>query len=451
VHIATKSSLNLFTLLPLDLRSSAQASLEKTLGSHERLKIFQDRLRMLEPGEVARGTTYDAAIFCGLPANFDEARVPRAPWAADELPAIAKNLKGVPFFLVSSLWGGIQPDGVVPEELAFERRKPLSHWEGLCQQYESKLLKNVSHLESSWHLLRLPLLTGSTQDGRLLNFSGMFPLIKELYEHRMMVSAHSNTLRLRYNPDSTLWFSPIDAAVHMFWRLLEDGSRPRICNLVSTQSTLNREWLQYLAQALGYGEAEAVESDHHNIPNVLRRMLQDNISIKTRNLFEVAGRYQQLPNRIDSAYFQRLLEFGNEEHWGRLVSSPEIGNAQFSEELAQIYFKDFLPTNLNGSLLKELSDSNSSIGFYIESPHFLSYSLQATDGTPTVTRMDYADSSPRIKVRLSGDTILQLMQNKLSFNQALLLRRIKVEGPLLDTLRIGNSLNHFMRLHPFKK
>src|SRR5882672_10834390 len=85
VHVAIKSSLDLFSLAPLDLRSSAQSLLERALGGHEKLKMFQDRLHFIEPQDAGRGTKYDAVIFCGLPPNFDEPRAPRAPWAAAEL------------------------------------------------------------------------------------------------------------------------------------------------------------------------------------------------------------------------------------------------------------------------------------------------------------------------------------------------------------------------------
>src|SRR3990167_4628074 len=114
VHIATKSPLNVFALTPLDLPSTAQVSLEKALGGHHELKTFQDRLRFLETALPDKSTTYDAAIFCGVPPNFDEPRASRAPWAAAELESIAKALKGVPFFIVSSLWAGVKSDGVVP-------------------------------------------------------------------------------------------------------------------------------------------------------------------------------------------------------------------------------------------------------------------------------------------------------------------------------------------------
>ena len=87
VHVATKSSLNLFSLVPLDLRSSAMDLLEQSMGGHEQFKPFQERIKLLDEADLNRSTKYDAVIFCGLPPNFDEPRAPRAHWAATKLPS----------------------------------------------------------------------------------------------------------------------------------------------------------------------------------------------------------------------------------------------------------------------------------------------------------------------------------------------------------------------------
>ncbi len=372
VHVPTKSALNLFTLAPLDLSSSAQCSLERALGGHEQLKTFQERLRLLEGAEPAKGTTYDVVIFCGLPPNFDEARAPRAPWAAAELLPVAKMLRGVPIFIVSSLWGGVQPDGVVPEELEFERRKPQSHWEGVCQQYETRVLKDLAHCESSTHLIRLPIISGAGRDGRAFNFSGLLSMLHELSEKqatlgRVGSDRQTGTLKLRYNPDATLWFLPVDTAIHLFWRILEDGSRPRICNLVSTETTLNREWIDCAARALGYQEVESVESDTFALPGILKKMLADNILVKTRNLFEVTGRYHIYPTKLDQSYFEQLLTAARADNWGKPLPEEE-SLPEFSHEIAEEYFERFLPANLSASELKNFTGRGTTIAFQIEVP-----------------------------------------------------------------------------------
>ena len=81
VHIACKSSLNLLSLSPVDLRSTALASLEASFGGHDKAKAFKDRFRLVDSIDSVRSTKYDAVIFAGLPPNFDEPRVPRAPWS----------------------------------------------------------------------------------------------------------------------------------------------------------------------------------------------------------------------------------------------------------------------------------------------------------------------------------------------------------------------------------
>lgn len=455
VHIATKSTLNVFTLAPLDLRSSAQSLIERALGGHDQMRTFQDRLRFLEIGEVAKGTTYDAVIFCGLPPNFDEPRTPRAPWAAGELAAISKMLKGVPTFIISSLWAGVQPDGVIPEELEFERRKPKSHWEGICQQYESKLLKALSALEAPWHLIRLPIISGANEDGRSLNFSGLFSLLRELSKAATQQEKNANNqddgvLRFKYNPDSTMWFLPVDNAVSLFWRLLEDNVRPRICNLVSTQTTLNREWLGYLARALGFKNVAVGETNNHLLPGILRRLLIDNVQVKTRNLFEVAGRYQQVPMRLDEAYFTRLIEFGKSENWGKqVVVKSAIQSTEEILNLARTYFEEFLPQTLSKKDLEEATASGTSIMFILDEQKPLAWILVNNNGEARVERQEAKLHKSAVSFKFSWGVMGRLLKGEQSLHRAIFLREVKAEGKFLEVLRVSNVLARFFKEHSF--
>ncbi len=448
VHIPAKSALNLFTLTPLDLQSAAYSWLERALGGREQLQVFQERLRILDYGESIKGTTYDAIIFCGLPPNFDEPRAPRAPWSASELPRIARMLKGTPIFIVSSLWGGIQPDGVVPEEFEFERRKPLSHWEGVCQQYELRLLENTSKLDACWHLIRLPLISGSTVDGSALNFSGLSTLLRESSSPSNPAVMPGNSFKLNFNPDATLWFSAANTMTTFFWRLLEDDSRPRICNLVSTQSMLNREWGEYLARALGYETLEVTDRDTWNLPSILRKMLRDVINVKTRNLFEVAGRYQYAPTLLDTAYFEQLISFGRSENWGRLLV-PDQHEICFSVQWARNYFQQFLPRELSADIIKEVTRGGTTVGFVIGGDEQISFVLKAQSGQVLVQPFDPSIDRPSVCFRFSGGTLAKLVANKLSLAKALLTREVRMDGPLLDGLRVSNALSRFLETHPF--
>lgn len=449
VHVATKGALHI-ALSPLDLRSSAQNSLEKAFGSLDTYKTFQDRIKYLDVNESPKGTKYDAVIFCGLPPNFDEARVSRAPWAAEQFSSISRKHKGVPTFIVSSLWGAVQHDGVVPEEIEGERRKPLTQFEGVCQQYENKILKCLEHDDAHWYLVRLPMMAGSTTDGKMINFSGPSVFFEKLVAvteapHKEKTKA----LALNYNPDSTFWFLPVDVAVNLFWRLLEDEQRPRITNLVSTQATLNREWLQDLAKVLGLKKAAPIDGDPYSLPSFLRKSLNDNVLVKTRGLFEVMGRYQQNPTIIDANYFEKILDQGRSANWGKLVASNgKAHELEFSPELASHYFVDFLPENLVGDLLKAATADGINVGFNIEGHNSLGWVLRSESGTPTITTPSDADK-PKVQFYFSESGIMRLIQRKVSLERALVQREVRVEGKPLDILRAGNFLKRFLREHPY--
>lgn len=450
VHVATKSSLSLFSLVPLDLRSSAVALLEQALGGHEQFKPFQDRIKFIDENELNSKTKYDAIIFCGLPANFDEPRAPRAHWAATRLPSVMKTLKGTPLFLVSSIWGGIQRDGVVPEEFEFTRRKPLTQWEGVCQHYEHKLLEALESVESPWYLVRVPMISGRTNNGASINFTGPSSLFKEIGSFSDRTNgAGEKRLKLRYNPDSTMAFLPADTASYIFWRYLEDENRPRICNMVSTQPALNQEWLHYAAAAAGLAEIAPSDTDDINLPGTLRKMLMDNVQIKTRNLFEVAGRYQLPPIRLEQDYFEKVFRSGRSKQWGApTYKEPKV--LGFSERLAQFYFEEFLPSKIDEALLKKATMGGTSVGFMLKGPDRLGWVLKSPpdNSSVSVERLHHDSERPKICFRFSGNTMTQLIQSKLPLHRALLLREVEVDGPLLQAMKLSNVIEQFLREHP---
>jgi hypothetical protein len=424
--------------------------IEQALGGHEQFKPFQDRIKFVDESEVGKGTKYDAIIFCGLPPNFDEPRAPRAHWAADRLPAVMKALKDTPVFLVSSIWGGIQRDGVVPEEFEFNRRKPQTPWEGVCQNYENKLLKALETFDSAWYLMRVPMISGRSQDGATINFSGPSSLFKEIAQTgERSNGASERRMRLRYNPDASLPFLPSDIAAFMFWKYLEDEQRPRICNLVDTQAILNQEWMQYLAKSSGISEVIASEGDDLNLPGTVRKMLMDNVQIKMRNLFEVAARYQMPPIRLDKDYFDRILRFGRNKQWGALPQKEhkELG---FSERLAQYYFEEHVPAHFDEALFKKATMGGTSIGFLLKGPDRLGWVLKSPNdnGNITVERLLPGMERPNICFRFTGATMTQLIQSKLPLHRALLLREVEVEGPLLQALKVANMIEQFLKDHP---
>lgn len=462
VHIPTKSALQI-SLSPLDLESTAHSAIEKALGS-DKIKLYSENIHFLDGDELQRGTTYDIVIFCGLPTNFDEARVSRSPWAAEELHAVLKRLKGVPAIIVSSLWGGIQNDGVVPEEIEFDRRKAHTHFEGVCQQYEARILKVVSKDDCKWHLLRLPLILGSSETGRSSNFTGLYKLLKEVKQAQASGdSSNQGNLELSYNPDATLWMLPANEAADIVVKFAEDSARPSICNLVPTSVTLNQEWLHELAQYAGFSAIVSAEKDNLNLPGTLRSMLADNMQVKTRNLFEVVGRYHIASPFVPSRnYFQKICEYAAENNWGQVRSSQPV--EPFSPERAQYYFEHFLPANLTDKMKKALASFKGGLVFSIGEIEECRWSLKAdSSGVVSVdllnpgAAVEDKGSEPARKEKESAPvnfTIAplafgKLTSGKLMFEQALVTKTLQVSGPPIQCVKACDFLRRFLRHHHY--
>lgn len=461
VHLATKAPWH-FALSPLDLRSYATATIEKAFGGHERYRTFQDRLRLLDVNETARGTTYDAFIFCGMPPNFDEQRVSRAPWAANEFEQLYKKFKDVPTFIVSSLWGAVQTDGVVPEEVECERRKPLTHFESVAQQYEQKLWKALSadpeNIPNNWYLVRLPLIAGNTSDGKAVNYTGVYTMLEKLDTVAGKIRQDKKkALEFPYNPDSTFWFLPCDIAVQIFARLVDDANRPKICNLVSTQATLNREWVRDLSSVLGCNKTNPAEDNAVGFPTVLRTMLTENILVKTRNLFEVMGRYQQTPTILDVAYFERTLKAAEEENWGRPITACQLKqDFLFSDQLVLDYFEKFLPAHADSESLKAVTANGAGLGFLIEdTDNATSYRwlVKAENGHTIAEQITDSENGaqPAVTFCFTPQGMMKLIQRKSSLERAIVLREAKVHGKPLELLKASNFLKRFLKENPYRQ
>ena len=457
VHIPTKSALQI-SLSPLDLESTAQSAIEKALGP-EKSKLYAENIHFLDGDDVQRGITYDIVIFCGLPTNFDEARVSRSPWAADELQPVLKRLKGVPAIIVSSLWGGIQNDGVVPEEIEFDRRKPRTHFEGVCQQYEARILKVVSKDDCKWHLLRLPLILGSSETGRSSNFSGLYKLLKEVKQAAVTPEgASAGDVELAYNPDATLWMLPANEAADIVVKFAEDNARPSICNLVPTSVTLNQEWLHELAQYAGISALVPAEKDSLNLPGTLRNMLSDNMQVKTRNLFEVVGRYHIASPFVPSRdYFTKISEYAIENNWGQIRANEAA--EPFSPERARYYFEHFLPANLTDKMKKALSSFKQGLAFSVGELDDCRWILSSDDAASVVVEhfpgsqnQDGANSkseTKRVTFTISPIAFAKLSSGKLMFEQALVTKALQVSGPPIQCVKACDFLRRFIRHHHY--
>jgi hypothetical protein len=450
LHIATKSALQI-SLSPLDLGSTAQHNIEKAAGGADKLKPYLGKFVFLAGDEPQRGITYDIALFMGLPSNFDEPRVSRAPWAADELAGITAKLKGVPVIVVSSLWGGIQSDGAVPEEIEFARRKPRSQFEAVCQQYETRVLKAISSQDCKWHLLRLPLVLGSSVDGRSVNFTGLYKLLEELYPAAgtLAGSKTAKTLALNYNPHATFWMLPSNWAASLVLKLIEDSARPVICNVVSTQATLNQEWIQELALALSLDSILSCEKDSLNLPPVLRSMLVDNIQVKTRNLFEVLGRHQRSPMVLTSKYFAQLISYACAHNWGQ-IGPPKV-EAPFSPEAARSFFETFLPAHLQDRhMLKALGQFRGGIALGVRERSDCLYLLSAAEGRAVVTPLDPDSDSPQVSLLVAAQSFASIVSGKIMFELALASRALQVNGAHpLQNLKACDFFRRFLMAHHY--
>ncbi len=318
VHFVGKSFLNLMT--PLNLKAGLKSTLKLNFLEQIKDENFNECIKVIDSNSINLNNNYAAVIFCGLPPHFDEAKLPRAPWSIDEFCKLANLFKQTPVYFISSIWSAIQEDdGTVLEDIGYNKRKPESAFEAVCQAYENELIKKNKFL--NWYLIRIPLILGDSQNGKTVNFTGLYSLI-----HQMLILKNSHpgavphsvngSLNINYNPHACLNWLPVDILSFLLVNYINDPIAPKICNLVPTQALLNEEWINTLAKAVGF--SKAIKSDYDNlaIAPTLRKLLNENIQIKMRNLYEVIGRYKPNLSNLDETYFTNLINYAEVKNWG---------------------------------------------------------------------------------------------------------------------------------------
>jgi hypothetical protein len=166
-------------------------------------------------------------------------------------------------------------------------------------------------------------------------------------------------------------------------------------------------------------------------------------------LFEVAGRYQLAPVRFDKEYFVKALDEARQKYWGaQAPSEPKRTAMNFSERLAQFYFENYLPSKFSDSFLKKATTGGITIGFLLKGKSSLGWVLQTAANGKTMVEEYNPHVKPTIMFRFTGATMTKLIQSRLPLHRALLLREVEVDGPLLDTLRVTNVFDQFLKENP---
>lgn len=495
LHIASKSPLRI-SFSPLDLTSAAWHAIEEAAGGIDKLRPHLRNLVFLESDEPRSGIKYDMAVFMGLPANFDESRIPRAPRAAEEFAKIVEKLKDVPVIVFSSLWGGIQEDGVVPEEIKFKRRHPKSYYESVCQRYEALIHETLSREGRKWHLVRLPQLLGNLTDGRTAGFGGFYKLFEELQLAKLRpdadrsrgreagitragsdterdggadldgekardgaktrvsgkgksreIGSQKPTLALNFSPEATLPILPCDWVASLIAKLIDDPALPDVCNLVATPSILNKDWTQQLARALGLSALQASEQDDLRLPATLRSMLTDNIQIRSGKLFELGGLYQQSPVKMTSYYFGKILNYAASHNWGRY--QPGVAEEPTPEKILK-FFEEFLPARIDRKMLKLLAELEGGLAFQVTGRENRQWLLCSQDGKATITLLDGREQKPQVVLQASSSSFARLASGKLSAEEALESKALQVTGDFVQSARAFGFFHSFLKKNRYR-
>lgn len=172
------------------------------------------------------------------------------------------------------------------------------------------------------------------------------------------------------------------------------------------------------------------------------------MQVKTRNLYDVLGKYHHAPMVLPPDYFSKQLEFAEKNNWGQ--NKPQPARAPFSQEKAREYFEEFLPANLDKKMLKALAGFSGGLSFKIAEQDDCSWLLSSENGEARVVPFDQESGKAQVNFVLNAASFGQLCSGKLMFEQALLTKALQVSsGNPIQSLLACDFLRRFLRHHHF--
>lgn len=243
---------------------------------------------------------------------------------------------GVPLYHVSTAYvAGKRQGRVLETELSigqefnntYERSKLTS---------ETMVRTAFSDGSLSGAIFRPSIITGSTRDGRIMQFMNFYNVLRmiDLIAHRRMNG--SSLLRVAARPDGTKNLIPVDWAIQALWRIIErEGPSNQVYHLTNPNPMPHTElafWANEMVRETGL-RIELVDRID-GTPSSLEALFAAGFSnylpyMQTEPLFDRTNTDRALNGEapfpaFTPAYFQLLLDYAREARWKSLFER-ELG------------------------------------------------------------------------------------------------------------------------------
>jgi thioester reductase-like protein/predicted lipid carrier protein YhbT len=305
-------------------------------------------------------------------------------------------------------------------------------------------------------IFRPSIVVGDKEDGRILNFDGLYNLMR-FFESVGSVVGRKD-FRVIGNPDSTKNFVPVDYVADAVWHIVRYDS-PGTYHITNPSPIMLSELRQIFADLFDLPGARFVhQSDFQKMQaSRLERMYQEATSsylpyfmeepVFDRTNTDCALRCTSLEiQEMDTEFFSRLLGYARRVKWGKRYSKIKV-TSKSTNYIVERYFDDFLKEKMHKQLLPNLRSLSATCRINVEDVG-RSWTLKIEKGR--LVKISHNSMSCQCAFLVNFDTFCRIVSGKLIPQKAFFKRKVDIKGDMETGLKLATVLAEFFQKWPYR-
>ncbi|MFC1636765.1 SDR family oxidoreductase [Planctomycetota bacterium] len=442
-------------------RARVQAALD-TVGVGDLLRhvdIVRGDICLEELGLKSIATDISFIIHCAAALEFGEdfselSRQVNVEGTANILE-LAEILQA-PICHLSTAYIAGERSGTVYESDVDVRQKFHNAYERTKCQAESLVHKWSHRTDLDAFIFRPSIVVGDTEGGRILNFDGLYNLMRFFDNVGGVVG--QKDFRVIGDPDATKNFVPVDYVADAIWYIIQHGS-PGTYHITHSSPMRLSQLRRIFADLFDLPGARFVhQSDFQtNQASRLERMYQEATSTylpyfmgepvfdRTNTDHALVDTHLQVP-QMDTDYFLRLLSYARKANWGKKHSTKTV-TAKNSNNVVDRYFDDFLAEKMHKQLLPNLRSLSATCRINVEDVG-RSWALKIEQGR--LVKISHNSMDCQCEFLVNYETFKRIVSGKLVPQKAFFKRKVDIQGDIETGLKLATVLAEFFQKWPYR-
>lgn len=246
----------------------------------------------------------------------------------------------IPLYHVSTAYvAGLRRGRVRESELDEGQTFANTYEDSKCQA-EKKVRAALDSGQIRGSIFRPSIITGATQDGRILQFMNFYNLLRFIDMIRLRKRSQPGTVRVETSFDGTKNLIPVDWTARALWTIIEnEGPSGEVYHLTNPQP-IGHETVQALVNYMLAPRGIQVDmvDELDDTASSLERMFSQSLAnykpyMGSEPVFDRANTDRALRGaepfpELDAAYFAKLLAFAQENNWRSLFEARKSRSAE---------------------------------------------------------------------------------------------------------------------------